>query len=103
MNNVLQNGEERDPLSAVAGIDERFHAARLARQHRSDASPFMVGQFIAHDSKLPVLKLESQGCDRSQYGLDSLRPGLKSAFRGEADMNRQAISVASVENDPTPT
>jgi hypothetical protein len=29
---------------------------------------------------LPVLKLESRGYDRSQYGLDSLRPCLKSAF-----------------------
>ena len=26
---------------------------------RSDGGPFMVGEFIAHDSKLPVLKLES--------------------------------------------
>jgi hypothetical protein len=60
-----------------------WYAARLVWQHRSDASPFMVGQLIARDSKLPVLKLESQGCDRSQYCLDSLRPGLKSAFRGE--------------------
>ena len=40
----------------------------------------MVGEFIAHDSKLPVLKLESRGYDQSQYGLVSLRPGRKSAF-----------------------
>jgi hypothetical protein len=43
----------------------------------------MVGEFTAHDLKLPVLKLESRGYDRSQYGLDSLRPGFKSAFGAE--------------------
>ena len=34
----------------------------------------------------------------SQYALDSLRPGLKSAFGGEADMDRQA----KVAGEPLP-
>ena len=44
----------------------------------------MVVGFIAHDSKLPVLKLESWGCNRSQYGLDSLRCGLKWSWSGSS-------------------
>ena len=33
-------------------VVDPWHAARLVRQHRLDGSPFVVGEFIAHNSKL---------------------------------------------------
>jgi len=40
----------------------------------------MVGECIAHDSKLPVLKLESRGYDQSQHGLGLALARLQFAF-----------------------
>ena len=37
--------------SEHVGVHTR-HAARLIRQHRPDASPFLVREFVAHDSQL---------------------------------------------------
>jgi hypothetical protein len=79
----------KDAAEDTAVIHTR-HAARFVRQERLDGDPFMVGEFIAHDSKLPVLKLESRGYDRSQVRI-----------RGETDIDWQAKPFVSVENDPT--
>jgi hypothetical protein len=49
-----------DARSLAARSLRRWYAARLVRQHRTDGSPFIVGEFIAHDSKLPVGEFESQ-------------------------------------------
>src|SRR4029077_7258136 len=51
------------PKDAVedTAVVHPWYAARLVGQHRPDGGPFMVGECIAHDSKLPVLKLESRG------------------------------------------
>jgi hypothetical protein len=55
----------------------------------------MVGEFIAHGSKLPLLKLESRGYDRSRHGLSPL-----SERSGHGPQAKQA---GSVENDPMQT
>src|SRR5258706_12163827 len=34
------------------------NATRLVRQHRLDGTPFMIGEFIAHDSRPPVWEFE---------------------------------------------
>src|SRR5262245_33959701 len=62
----------------------------------------MVGEFVAHDSKPPVLELESPAMtDLNMSGLAHARPQVR--FRGEADMDRHAKSAGSVENDPLRT
>src|SRR5262249_13571224 len=47
----------QDPEDAIEDttVIHPRHATRLVRQHRLDGSPFVVGKFIAHDSKLPSL------------------------------------------------
>jgi hypothetical protein len=44
----------QDPEDAIENttIIHPGHAARLARQHQPDGRPLMIGQFVAHDSKL---------------------------------------------------
>src|SRR5206468_3463645 len=44
----------QDPKDAVehAAIIYTRHAARLVRQKRLDGGPFIVGEFVAHDSRL---------------------------------------------------
>lgn len=68
----------------------------------------MVSECLAHDSKLPVLKLESRGYDQSQHGLVLLWPSCKSAFRakqtstgtndrlGRSKMTHNVISLPSI-------
>ncbi len=50
------------PKNAIedAPVVHSCHATGLVRQHRLNGSPFMVGKFIAHDSKPLVWQLESQ-------------------------------------------
>src|SRR6476659_7968691 len=62
--------DPKDAIEDTAVVYTR-HPARLVRQHWPDGSPLMVGEFIAHDSKLPVLALESRGHVRSQCSLAS--------------------------------
>src|SRR5262249_42944996 len=42
----------QDPEDAIqnAAVIHSRHAARLIGQHRLDGSPFIVGEFVAHDS-----------------------------------------------------
>ena len=44
----------QDPEDAIedTAVVHAGHAARLVRQHRLDGSPFKVGEFVAHDSRL---------------------------------------------------
>jgi hypothetical protein len=35
------------------------NAARLVRQHRFDGGPFVIAEFVAHDSRLRFSELES--------------------------------------------
>ena len=46
----------QDPEDAIEDttVIHPRHAARLVRQHRLDGSPFIVGEFVAHDSALQV-------------------------------------------------
>src|ERR1700749_2573118 len=37
-----------------------WHPARLVRQHRPDGCPFVVGEFVAHDSGPSLWRLESR-------------------------------------------
>lgn len=55
------------------GNRSRRYAVRPIRQHQPDGSPFIVGEFIAHDSKLPALNLNH-------------------VFQGQADSDRQAYT-----------
>src|SRR5262245_29883774 len=58
----------QDPEDAIEDttVIHPRHAAGLVGQHRLNSSPFVVGKFIAHDSKLPSLGLESQACSPPQ-------------------------------------
>src|SRR5262245_8466022 len=42
----------QDPEDAIedAPVIHSCHAARLVGQHRLDGTPFVVGEFVAHDS-----------------------------------------------------
>jgi hypothetical protein len=44
------------PIINLLGSKIRLPGRRLVRQHRLDGSPFVVGKFIAHESKLPSLE-----------------------------------------------
>ncbi|MEA2823051.1 MAG: hypothetical protein QOJ86_5055 [Bradyrhizobium sp.] len=39
---------------------------RLVRQHRFDGGPFIIAEFVAHDSRAPVSELESRLLQRHQ-------------------------------------
>jgi hypothetical protein len=53
----------QDPEDAVenATVVHPRNATGLIGQHRLDGGPFMVGELMVHDSKLPVWESESQG------------------------------------------
>src|ERR1700730_86416 len=99
----------QNPKDAVehAPVIYTGHAARFARQERLDGGPFIIGEFVAHDSRAPVWELESRAGphhqparvrhDRCQY------PDFTSAFGGTADMVGLAADLVPVENDPTET
>src|SRR6267378_7616684 len=46
----------QDPEDAIENttVIHPWHAPRLVGQHRLDGSPFLVGEFVAHDSVPPV-------------------------------------------------
>src|ERR1043166_1062038 len=52
----------QDPEDAIkdATVIHTRHAARLVWQHRFNGSPFLVGEFVAHDSGPPIRRLESR-------------------------------------------
>jgi len=48
---------------------------RLIGQHRLDGGPFIIGEFIAHDSGPPVWEFESQASDQTQCSRSGLGTG----------------------------
>jgi hypothetical protein len=46
---VLQIARPEDAVEDTTVVHPR-NATRLVRQHRLDAAPFMIGEFVAHDS-----------------------------------------------------
>jgi hypothetical protein len=58
----------QDPEDAIedATVVYPRNATRLVGQHRLDGSPFIIGEFIAHDSSPPVWELESQPSGQTQ-------------------------------------
>ena len=57
----------KDPEDAVEDTSVVYprNATQLVRQHRLDGEPFIVGEFVAHDST-PSLKFESWGSVQTQ-------------------------------------
>src|SRR5262245_18444813 len=51
-----RRARSQDPEDAVEDTTVIYpqYAARLARHHRFDSSPFIVAEFVAHDAKLSV-------------------------------------------------
>src|SRR6516162_8257821 len=60
-----------DAVEDTAIVHPR-HAARLVGQHRLDGSPLIVGEFVAHDSRLQVWELESWPGGQSQHALSQV-------------------------------
>jgi hypothetical protein len=76
------------------------NATRLVGQHRLDGSPFVVGKFIAHHSRLPSLN-HTRAAYLNAPSTCRTQPQVR--FRGEPDMNRHERLVGLVENDPKRT
>lgn len=69
---------------------------RVVRQHRLDGGPFMVGEFVAHDSS-PQFGSLNHGSPAKR---NALGPLLVLRLRTRADINHPSISAKCVENDP---
>jgi hypothetical protein len=108
----LANGSRSDSLVCRGFVQSGFYEVALTTngparsRHATSQNPqdsqigiSMIHGWSAfggltHNSKLPVLKLESRGYDRFQCGL-ALGP-----FSGRSGHGRQAKTAGSVENDP---
>ena len=74
-------------------------STRLVRQHRPYGSPFIVGEFVAHDSSTHLASLNhGRPAKRKASGSAPVR-----RLRAEADINLPTIPDESVENDPKAT
>jgi hypothetical protein len=73
----------QDPEDAIedAAVIHSWHAARLIGQHQLDGSPFVVGEFVAHDST-PSVKGLNHG---SAVSNEALTDGDLVAMRPKAD------------------
>jgi len=58
--------DPKDAIENTAVIDPR-HATRLVRQRWFDGSPFLVGEFVAHDSAPSVQEFESRSGGEAQH------------------------------------
>jgi hypothetical protein len=72
------------------------NAARLVRQHRLYGSPFIFGEFVAHESS-PQFGSLNHGSPAKRNASGSAPVG---RLRAEADINLPTIPDKSVENDP---
>jgi hypothetical protein len=92
----------QDPENAIENttVIHPRNSTRLVGQHRLDRGPFIVGEFIAHDSTPPVWEFESQASDQTQRSWPS--PGTGCVW-GKADIKWQAKPTDLVENDPNGT
>ena len=84
---VIPGTSEIEACVRLAGRKRKLHGGRspvlptrLVRQHRLDGSPFAVGKFIAHDSKLPSL---GAVVPPASICLSHVAPSLRSAFGAE--------------------
>src|SRR5262245_548662 len=57
--------DPEDAIEDTAVVHPR-NATRLVRQHRLDGSPFIIGEFVAHDSSPQFGSFESQGFGQTQ-------------------------------------
>jgi hypothetical protein len=68
----------------------RRNATRLVRQHRLDGSPFIIGEFVAHDSS-------------PQFGsLNHRRSANRSALRGQLGFGGYGQKRTSAQQQPSP-
>jgi len=81
----------QNPKDAIedAAVIYPPNAARLVGQHRFDGGPFVVAEFVAHDSRLRM-ELESRLGQGHQVAIADREParisGFTSAFGGTADI-----------------
>src|ERR1700756_1067236 len=75
------------------------NATRLVRQHGLDGNPFIIGEFVAHDSSPQF------GSLITGVWPDATLPGRPrlDAYGVEADISQPTISAETVENDPIRT
>jgi hypothetical protein len=90
----------QDPEDSIedATVVHPWYAARLVRQHRPDGSPFLVGEFVAHDSGPFGQGLESRLGSQALQGSDRRRCG-----RDAPESGRIILTLSFVECDPTET
>ena len=81
-----------------------WYAARFVRQKGLDDGPFIIGEFIAHDSRLQFGSLNHVPGNainpQRPFPADANTLIFTSAFRGIADMAGPAAGFVPVENDP---
>jgi hypothetical protein len=100
----------KDPKDAVehAPVIHARNAARLVRQHRLDRGPFIIGEFVAHDSRHQFVGLNQEQGDRiNLQNPDAVNPrrwsDFTTALGDTADTAGPAAGLVPVENDPDPT
>ena len=88
----------QDPEDAIedTSVVHPRNATRLVRQHRPYGSPFIVGEFVAHDSSPQFGSLNhGSPAKRNASGSAPVR-----RLRAEADINLPTIPDEPVGNDP---
>src|SRR5262245_20739429 len=88
----------QDPEDAIedTSVVHPRNATWLVRQHRPYGSPFIVGEFVAHDSSPQFGGLNHRGLThRNASGSAPVR-----RLQAEADINLPTIPDETVENDP---
>jgi hypothetical protein len=90
----------QDPENAIqdAAIVYPRNTSWLIRQHRLDDNPFIIGEFVAHDSSPQFWEFESQGDGQTQRSL----PSPRSALTDRSGHQRADRPAESVEQDPKP-
>jgi hypothetical protein len=94
-----RRSRSQDPKDAVenaAVIDPR-HATRLVRQHWFDGSPFLVGEFVAHDSAPSVREFDHDLAVKLNMPSQS---GALVAIRPKADLICSTLSFVEVDPEP---
>ena len=91
----------QDPEDAIEDttVVHPRNATRLVRQHGFDGNPFMIGEFVAHDSSPQFGSLNHSDLVRR----NASRQAPVGRLRAEADISPPTIPVETVENDPKPT
>src|SRR5215472_256980 len=89
----------QDPEDAIedTSVVHPRNATWLVRQHRPYGSPFIVGEFVAHDSSPQSGSLNHRGLTHRKELL--ARPWF-GVFGAGADINLPTILNETVENDP---